>query len=30
MLGEFSRQQRETLLTELEHREPLSFGFKCL
>lgn len=30
MLGEFSREQRETLLTELEHREPLSFGFKCL
>ena len=30
MLGEFSREQREILLAELQRGEPLSFGFKCL
>jgi len=30
MLGEFSREEREILLAELQRGEPLSFGFKCL
>jgi len=29
-LGEYPRDQRERVLTELQLGEPLSFGFKCL